>query len=68
MSVLADMEAEANAFAMELLMPEPFLRADIEKLGGVAVDDEAAVTMLAKRYRVSPTVMALRLGQLTVKE
>lgn len=58
------MEAEANAFAMELLMPREWLLADIKKLGGVDIEDEKAMARLAKKYGVSLTVMALRIGQL----
>lgn len=61
---LAFMDVEANAFAMELLMPELFLRLDLEKAGGVDIEDERALTRLARRYGVSVTVMACRLGQL----
>lgn len=57
-------EAEANAFAMELLMPREWLLADIKKLGGVDIEDERAMARLAKKYGVSLTVMALRIGQL----
>lgn len=58
------MQAEANAFAMELLMPEDWLRADIAKLGGVDIEDTTTVATLAKRYKVSVPVMTLRLGEL----
>jgi len=58
------MQAEANAFAMELLMPADWLRADIEKLGGIDIEDDAALTKLAKKYRVSMQVMAVRIGEL----
>lgn len=60
-------EREANLFAMELLMPRAFLLADIEKMGGVDIEDDAAMRKLANRYKVSVTVMALRVGQLITK-
>ncbi len=60
-------EREANLFAMELLMPRAFLVADIEKMGGVDIEDDAAMTKLAKRYKVSITIMAIRLGQLLAR-
>lgn len=59
-----DQDIEANAFAMELLMPEPWLRADLAMTGGVDIEDDKAIARLAKKYRVSPTVMAVRIGQL----
>ena len=60
-------EREANLFAMELLMPRAWLLADIEKMGGVDLEDDTAMTNLAKRYKVSVTVMALRIGSLVGK-
>ena len=57
---LKDMEAEANAFAMELLMPFDWIVRDAANLD---LDDEAAVARLAKRYRVSTTTMAIRIGE-----
>lgn len=58
------MDAEANAFAMELLMPEKFLRRDVATLGGIDIEDDEKVTRLARKYKVSVQVMTLRLGQL----
>lgn len=63
-SKFPDMEAEANQFAMELLMPADWLRADIKKMGGIDIEDESKVKKLARRYRVSNSIMALRIGQL----
>lgn len=57
------MEVEANAFAMELLMPEKFLRDDIGP-EGVDLFDDVAVEKLAKKYRVPKSAMAARLAQL----
>ena len=62
--LLRNMEAEANAFAMELLMPADWLRADIESMGGIDIEDDAKLTKLAKKYRVSLQVMAIRIGEL----
>ncbi len=58
-------DAEANAFAMALLMPAEWLREDIEAMGGIDVDDVAKMTKLAKRYRVSVPILTLRIGQLS---
>lgn len=64
----AEMDAEANAFALALLMPEPLLRADIAKMSGVDLCDDNVVERLAKRYQVPVAAMALRLGQLIYGE
>ena len=57
------MEIEANLFAAELLMPEFLLAGE---LGGATfdIDDDAAVTDLARRFRVSLSAMQFRLGNL----
>lgn len=47
-------EQEANEFASEILMPEPFLRTDVAKIG---LDG----TALAKRYLVSEQAMWIQL-------
>ena len=63
-------DAEANAFAMCLLMPEHLLRADLAekpKLGNGRVKlTDADVHALAKRYEVDVVIMTLRLVQLGV--
>lgn len=63
-SVVSEIEHEANIFAMELLMPTAFLKADIKTLDGIDFSDDKDIGKLAKRYRVSHSLMALRLGQL----
>jgi Zn-dependent peptidase ImmA (M78 family) len=62
------MEAEANAFAMELLMPADWVRREAAKLGGVDIEDEKKVAKLAKKFGVSNAVMTLRLGQLLAEQ
>lgn len=57
---LRDMEIEANAFAMELLMPFNWIARDAV---GLDLCDEVAVAKLAKRYRVPATAMAVRIGE-----
>ena len=52
-------EMEANRFAAELLMPTNFLLKDIEELKRL---DRGTVDLLARRYRVSPQAMRIRLG------
>lgn len=58
-----DMEIEANLFAAELLMPESFLAASLDG-EPLDIDDEGAVSALAKQYRVSASAMRFRLGNL----
>lgn len=59
-------EMEANRFAAEILMPEPFLRADLKQYGPMATDDEKEIARLAKRYQVSAQAMAIRLTSLNL--
>lgn len=59
------MNAEANAFAMELLMPTKFLLRDA---AGVDLCDDNAVAKLAKKYGVPAAVMAARLAFLSGSE
>jgi Zn-dependent peptidase ImmA (M78 family) len=53
-------EIEANAFASELLMPEPLLQAQ-SSAGGIAFEDDEAITSLAAKFRVSEAAMRFRL-------
>jgi len=57
-----DREIEANQFAAALLMPEAFLKEDVEMFDGT--DYEDAVSELAKKYQVSIQAMSIRLGSL----
>lgn len=65
-----DMEEEANLFARCLLMPEPMLRAEVQKLvvsgevGDLLDDSNPSIPRLAKRFGVSTVVMTLRLQEL----
>ena len=56
------MDKEANAFAMELLMPEAFIERDVARLEDQEV--ESAIDELAKLYQVPRTIMVIRLTQL----
>lgn len=58
------MDEEANAFAMELLMPEEWVRRDAK---GIDLLDTLAVEKLAKMYQVSVPLMSFRIGQLMVR-
>ena len=65
-----DEEAEANAFAMELLIPEEWLRRDVaEMTGGRGIDFESdpVIAKLAKRYGVSEQLMTIRIVRLTAR-
>lgn len=59
-----DIEAEANTFSMELLMPTEFLLRDLKQMGGIDLTDDVQVEKLAKKYRVPVSMMAIRIGQL----
>ncbi len=58
-----EMEIEANLFAAELLMPEALLT---KALGNEPfdIDDESAVSALGRSFKVSPSAMRFRLGNL----
>ena len=56
-------EIEANTFAAELLMPEDLLKATLEGQS-VDLEDDQAVAMLAKRFKVSEAAMRFRLSTL----
>lgn len=57
----ARQETEANAFAMELLMPFDWIVRDCQ---GIDLCDERAVEKLARKYGVASTVMAVRIGEI----
>jgi Zn-dependent peptidase ImmA (M78 family) len=58
-----EMEIEANLFASELLMPALLLASSLQD-EPFDIDDEGAVTALAKQYKVSVSAMRFRLGNL----
>lgn len=58
-----EMEIEANLVAAELLMPADFLARSLEGQP-FDIDDEGAVSALAKEYKVSASAMRFRLGNL----
>lgn len=63
-------EIEANTFAAELLMPENFIRKDLELLGYACLDPEEdpVIRDLAKKYQVSLQAMTIRLVNLGLLE
>jgi Zn-dependent peptidase ImmA (M78 family) len=60
-----EMEIEANFFAAELLMPEQFLARSLEGQS-FDIDDEGAISALAKEYKVSTAAIRFRLGNLLI--
>lgn len=64
---LSEMERadrEANEFAMCLLMPEALIRKEMDKHGGRFDLFGPVPQQMAKLFRVSETVMVLRLMQI----
>lgn len=59
-------EQEANMFAMCLLMPEEWLRNDLQDKKIFDLESDAAIPALAERYDVSVQLMTLRLCQIGV--
>ncbi len=59
-----DMEAEADYFAMCLLMPRDLVIAEVRAMGGVDLVDDEEVGKLAKKFGVSIGLMTARLLQL----
>jgi Zn-dependent peptidase ImmA (M78 family) len=57
-------EIEANAFAAELLMPEQFIRKDLEEID---ICDEECVRKLAQKYQVSTESFVYRVSNLGMK-
>ena len=60
-------EMEANFFAACLLMPRSMLEADPLAAQLDAEDAAQTVAALARRYKVSPHAMAIRIGNLAVR-
>ena len=56
-------EIEANAFASELLMPEDLLKVELEGRS-IDLEDDQAISALAKRFKVSEAAMRVRLTSL----
>lgn len=56
-----ELEAEANAFAAELLMPYSIIEEDIERLEHVDLLDDDTIRELASKYQVSQQALLYRL-------
>jgi Zn-dependent peptidase ImmA (M78 family) len=59
-----EMEQEANAFAVALLMPKKMVLADLAALGSIDVCDDPNIRALAKKYGVSEQMMTMRIASL----
>ena len=57
-------DREANLFAMALLMPDELVRKEVRRMGPFDISDGTGIKLMAKKFQVSETLMALRLGQL----
>ena len=53
-------EIQANQFAAELLMPEPILMRELQKIS-FGIDDEAPLDELARKFRVSRQAIGYRI-------
>ncbi len=53
-------EIEANNFALMLLVPSKFLAEDLNKLDYEVEEDD--IIQLAKKYKISPLMMSVRIG------
>ena len=57
-------DIEANLFAIELLIPWDWICKDIDRLGGIDVESDPNIQVLAKRYQVSEQLMTFRIASL----
>ena len=61
-----NIEIEANSFAAELLMPEKFIKEELNN-EGFDIDDDDFISNLSKKFKVSTHALQLRLGQILNK-
>jgi len=63
---MRNQEAEANAFAMELLMPSNMVKEALKRLYSRHPDimDDQVIQVLARKFAVQEYLMTLRLHQL----
>jgi len=59
-------EAEANLFAIMLLIPEEFIMRDLEGIKAIDYEDDTQISKLAEKYQVSKQLMTIRLVSLGV--
>jgi Zn-dependent peptidase ImmA (M78 family) len=62
-----DEEAEANAFAMELLMPKQMVIQEVRRIG-YSLGDDHKLRLLAARFQVPLDIMAVRIGAIAAEE
>lgn len=60
---IAEMDSEANYFAMHLLVPTAALALAVNELGGIDLAGNGIVERLAAQFQVSTNVIAFRLGE-----
>lgn len=54
-------EQEANSFAAALLMPQPFVKKEIQAYNGFDFSDSSMINELAKKFEVSTQAMSYRI-------
>jgi Zn-dependent peptidase ImmA (M78 family) len=64
MNLHEEEDNEANLFAMELLMPEGFVRREVTKMRHFDICNDKHMKAMADKFKVSQSVMAIRFGQL----
>lgn len=60
-----DMEAEANLFARELLMPTQWVKNYLHEVGGIDLTDSDTkeIKTMANKFGVTPELMAFRIAE-----
>lgn len=61
-----DIEAEANLFAVCLLVPKDLLLREIDKMGGIDLGEDKDILHLCKLFQVSISTMTLRFQMLGI--
>lgn len=61
-------EEEANLFAAMLLIPEKFIRKDLERIKTIDYEDDSLISELAEEYQVSKQLMTIQLVSLGIIE
>lgn len=61
-----DVEAEANAFALCILIPGDMLKDEVDKIGGLDLTSDADFKMLCDKFQVSQTAMMVRMSMMNL--